>query len=114
LTKFDISKNSLCAAGVKALAEGLKGNQVMAELNLAGNEMGKDSKNWDAKSDTSGVAALADVIPGMGAMSSLNLATNALGQDGASSICDALLGSRCAVCTFYAGRVQQLCVFWLI
>jgi hypothetical protein len=48
----------------------------MAELNLAGNEMGKDSKNWDAKSDTSGVAALADVIPGMGAIVSVNLLKN--------------------------------------
>jgi hypothetical protein len=71
LIKLDISMNNLYAAGATALAKGLKGNQVMTELNLACNAMGKDSGCMDAKSDMSGVTALADVIPGMGALAKL-------------------------------------------
>jgi hypothetical protein len=71
LMKFDISMNNLYAAGAKALAEGLRGNQFMTELNLAGNEMGKDCGNRHAKADMSGITALADVIPGMGAICTL-------------------------------------------
>jgi hypothetical protein len=41
----------------------------MAELNLAGNEMGKESGDYYAKADMSGIIALAGVIPGMGAIS---------------------------------------------
>jgi hypothetical protein len=40
LTKFDISKNDLMAEGGKALAVGLKGNQMVTELNVAGNRLG--------------------------------------------------------------------------
>jgi hypothetical protein len=76
LMKFDISMNKLYAAGAKALAEGLRGNQLMTELNLAGNEMGKDCGNRHAKAAMSGIIALADVIPGMGAISSVNLLKN--------------------------------------
>jgi hypothetical protein len=78
LTKFDISNNSLYAAGAKALAEGLRGNPVMTELIFAGNQMGKDSGNWDAEADTSGIIALAGVIPGMGALTTLILKDNKL------------------------------------
>jgi hypothetical protein len=87
LKTFDISRNFFCAAGAKALVEGLKGNQVLTELNLAGNMMGKASTAQDAKSDMSGIIALADVIPGgMGAVMSLNLASNDLGVEGAKII----------------------------
>jgi hypothetical protein len=79
LSHFDISNSELYAAGTKSIAEGLKGNQVMTELNISGNSMGKISK-WRGSLDLSGVAALADVIPGMGALSVLNLAENNLGQ----------------------------------
>jgi hypothetical protein len=69
LTKFDISKNNLYAAGAKALVEGLKGNQVMTELDFAGNELGKAPAGlFGAKADMSGSIALADIIPGMGAI----------------------------------------------
>jgi hypothetical protein len=81
LTKFDISNNCLYTAGSKALAEGLKGNQVMAELNLAGNEMGKESGDYYAKADMSGIIALAGVIPGMGALTSLDISSNNLGAE---------------------------------
>jgi hypothetical protein len=66
LTKFDISTNSLYAAGAKALAEGLKGNQVITELIIADNNLGFTP---GVGLDVSGVIALADVIPDMGVLS---------------------------------------------
>jgi hypothetical protein len=79
LTKFDISTNNLYAAGAKALVEGLQGNQVMTELNLAGNELGKEAPGmFGQKADMSGIIALADIIPGMGALTSLILKDNRL------------------------------------
>jgi hypothetical protein len=76
LLVLSLKSNNLRAAGGKALAEGLKGNQVITELNIAGNCLGEDGL---AYTDTSGVIALADVIPDMGALSVLNLASNNLG-----------------------------------
>jgi hypothetical protein len=74
---LSLKSNNLCAGGGKALAEGLKGNQVITELNLADNHMGLKS---DAKSiadvDISGVIALAEAISGMGAMTSLHVGMN--------------------------------------
>jgi hypothetical protein len=86
LTKFDISKNCLCAAGGKAVAEGLKDNQVITELNIASNRLGCKTRYDSDDADMSGVVALADVIPDMGAMTSLNLAHNELGVEGAKLI----------------------------
>jgi hypothetical protein len=80
---LDISNNGIRAEGGKALAEALKGNQVVTELNIAGNSLGQDSNfvlGWGYGDDMSGVIALADVIPGMGAMTSLDLANNNIGQ----------------------------------
>jgi hypothetical protein len=68
MTKFDISSNDIRAEGGKALAEGLKGNQAIKELNFSGNNLGYNSND---DSDTSGIIAIADVIPGMGALSKL-------------------------------------------
>jgi hypothetical protein len=78
LSKFDISNNDLCAAGTKALAEGLKGNQRMTELNMSSNDMGV-SCCW-GPSDMSGLITLADGISGMGAMTSLDISSNHIGQ----------------------------------
>jgi hypothetical protein len=77
LTKFDISSNGIRAEGGKALAAGIKGNQVIAELNISYNDMGY---NFDADVDTSGIIAIADVISDMGALSMLNFAANLLGE----------------------------------
>ena len=57
LVKFDISANTLAAEGSKAIAEALKGNQVMTELNLA-----KTYPLWGGKKhqDMSGIGAIAD------------------------------------------------------
>jgi hypothetical protein len=77
-TKFDISRNCLCVEGAKVLAAALKGNQVMTELNVAGNDM--DLIPGGRRGEMSGIVALADVISGMGALSVLNLAKNKLGE----------------------------------
>jgi hypothetical protein len=87
LTKFDISKNSIRAEGGKALAEALKGNQVIIELNMSSNHLGL---NIGFGSDMSGVTALADVIPGMGAISLVNLLHNGIGTDQAKDFVDIL------------------------
>jgi Ran GTPase-activating protein (RanGAP) involved in mRNA processing and transport len=62
LLVLSLQSNNLCAAGGKALAEGLKANQVITELNIASNRLGyKTLYNTDGI-DMSGVIALADVI----------------------------------------------------
>jgi Ran GTPase-activating protein (RanGAP) involved in mRNA processing and transport len=86
LSKFDISSNSLCAAGAKVLAEALKGNQVINEINMSSNYLGKAARGRYADSDMSGVTALADAIPGMGALSSVNLLKNVIGIEQAESL----------------------------
>jgi hypothetical protein len=75
LTKFDISKNKIRAEGGKALAVGLKGNQVIIEFNIANNEL-----RWDANvdDDMSGIIALADVIRDNGALRRLHIGQNNL------------------------------------
>jgi hypothetical protein len=83
MTKFDISSNYVRCEGGKALAAGLKGNQVITELNISSNNLGYSS---DGKGDTSGIIAIADAILDMGAMMSLNLASNRLGIKGAKII----------------------------
>jgi hypothetical protein len=59
---LSLKSNSLRCGGGKALAECLKGNQAITELNLADNSL----TNYGT--DMSGVIALADVIPDMGAI----------------------------------------------
>jgi hypothetical protein len=78
LTKFDISKCDLRVAGGEALAAGLKGNQVITELNISNNALGKNSGN---NVDTSGIIAIADAIPDMGALIKLDVRGNAIGAD---------------------------------
>ena len=68
-------KNKLFAEGGKALAAGLKGNQVITELDISKNSLGRDSDH--APADISGIIAIADVI-GDGALSVLSLKSNAL------------------------------------
>jgi hypothetical protein len=72
---LSLESNNLQAAGGKALAEGLKGNQVITELNIASNELG-----WTdgVGPDMSGVVALADIVPNMGAMTQLDVSSNNL------------------------------------
>jgi hypothetical protein len=83
LTKFDISKNNLRAEGGMALAAGLRGNQVITELNIASNNL-----CWTngAAADMSGVVALADIIPDMRAILSVNLLKNNIGVEQAQAL----------------------------
>ena len=70
MLKFDIGANRLCAAGTKAVAEALKDNQTMTELNISDNCM--DWKDWESEApDMSGVIAISDAIPTMGALAKL-------------------------------------------
>jgi hypothetical protein len=90
LCKLDISSCQLNAEGGKALAVGLKSNQVMTELNIAGNELWVDTFDDPLRHlevgqlflggvDTlEGVDALVDVISGMGALVSLNIKNNGI------------------------------------
>jgi hypothetical protein len=86
---LSLNSNSLGPDGGKALAEGLRGNSVIEELNIADNDL------TDYGTDVSGVAAIADVIPGMGAMTSLNLASNGLGAEGAKIVAEAIKVTMC-------------------
>jgi hypothetical protein len=87
MTKFDISSNKIRAEGGKSLAEGLKGNQVITELNFSGNNLGS---NANGRTDTSGIVAIADIIPGMAALCSLDLSRNNIDADGVAFITAAL------------------------
>jgi hypothetical protein len=66
LSLLNVASNVLCAGGTKLLAEALKGNQIMTELNISSIHMTYDGRTLG---EMSGVIALADVIPDMGAMS---------------------------------------------
>jgi hypothetical protein len=79
LLVLSLQSNRLCAAGGKALAGGLKDNQVITELNISSNCLGYKALNSSDGTDMSGVIALANVISGMEAMTSINLANNNIG-----------------------------------
>jgi hypothetical protein len=68
LTKFNISSNSIMPEGIRVLAEALRDNQVITELNLSSSSMAEDT---GFGVDVSGVIALTDVIPGMRALMKL-------------------------------------------
>jgi hypothetical protein len=91
MTKFDISSNYIRAEGGKALAAGLKGNQVIKELNISGNKLGHNSNGG---ADTSGVIAIADVIPGMRALLVLSMKSNHIGVDGGKALAEGLKGNN--------------------
>jgi hypothetical protein len=76
LSHFDISNNSLYAAGCEAVAAALDGNQVITELNIASNSMGWIDGNHKG---ASGIVAIANAIKTMRALLVLNLASNNLG-----------------------------------
>jgi hypothetical protein len=90
LSVLSLESNSLLAAGGKALAEGLKDNQVITELNISSNRLGWRTMYGYAGTDMSGIIALADVIPDMGAVTSLNLASNSLHVEGAKIVAASL------------------------
>ena len=86
LVKFDISANTVCAEGGRLLAAALKDNQIMTELNIANNNLGKDSGAWNATTDMSGVIAISGAIPTMGAISNMNILSNNIGAEQANEL----------------------------
>jgi hypothetical protein len=97
---LSLQSNHLCAAGGKALAEGLKGNQAITELNIASNRLGH--KTASISPDMSGIVALADVIPDMRALRSLNLSSNNLEVEGAKIVAEAMAVTNCAIAVVLA------------
>jgi hypothetical protein len=81
--EFDISSNDIRAEGVKALAEAIKGNQVMTELNIASNNLSFDTAGSE---DMSGVATLVDAITDMGALLVANVVGNSIGKEQLSKL----------------------------
>jgi hypothetical protein len=81
LAKFDISDNDIRAEGGKALAEALKGNQVITELSAAGNRLVHRVSGGVYVTDMSGVTALAAAIPDMEALTKLNIGRNHIGAE---------------------------------
>jgi hypothetical protein len=77
LLVLSLKSNNIHADGCKALAEGLKGNTVITELDISGNALGRGS-NYDQ--DMSGVIALADAIPDMRALTKLDISNNSIEQ----------------------------------
>jgi hypothetical protein len=85
---LSLKSNNLRADGGKALAEGLKGNQVITELNISDNDLGNGGF------DMSGIIALAGVIPDMGALSTLVLKSNGLlNKESGEALASALEGN---------------------
>ena len=77
LLVLSLKSNNLHADGGKALAEGLKGNTVITELDISSNALGKNSYG---ETDMSGVIALADAIPDMRALTKLDISDNSSEQ----------------------------------
>ena len=69
--KFNIGQNFFCAEGGKAIAEALKNNQIMTELDISSNDY--LSVDANDESDMSGVIAISNTIPTMGSLTSLNI-----------------------------------------
>jgi Ran GTPase-activating protein (RanGAP) involved in mRNA processing and transport len=84
ISVLSLKGNNLRANGGKALAEGLSGNQVIKELNIADNNLANGG------TDMSGVVALADAIPNMGALVSANLFWNDIGANQAHAFASIL------------------------
>ena len=73
MTSLNFLNNNLFADGGKALADALKGNNVMQELNISSNDLNYNS-NYNL--DMSGIIAISDAIPTMGALVKLLMAKN--------------------------------------
>ena len=75
LVKFDISGNALNAEGCKAIAEALKNNNTLTDLNIANNNM-TYSTIKKALNDMSAVCAICDAIPTMKALVQFDISSN--------------------------------------
>jgi hypothetical protein len=78
LLLLNLSRNNLWVEGTKLLAEALKGNQMMTELDLSSNAATYDGNK---NGEMSGIIALADTIKDMGALSATNVMGNRIGKE---------------------------------
>lgn len=89
LTYLNLSDNALMAGGGHALATGLQDNPGLAELELAGNDLGH---NAEGDADLTGVVAICNAISTMTALTALSLGNNAIvnigGVDGIHGLHD--------------------------
>ena len=79
VTELNLSKNMVGDDGVAALAEAIKTNPTLTELNLSKNVVGDD-----------GVAALAEAIKTNSTLTELNLSTNTAGDGGVAALAEAI------------------------
>ena len=88
MTSLNVLNNKLFADGGKALADALKGNQVMKVIDISSNELGYDAHY---NSDLSGVIAIGTAVPTMGALEKLRIGANGFkGQEAAKALGDAI------------------------
>jgi Ran GTPase-activating protein (RanGAP) involved in mRNA processing and transport len=99
LLVLSLEGNCFCAEGGKALAAGLKGNQVITELNVSYNELCLGPR---LKTDPSGITAIADAIPGMRAMTKIDVRGNAIGSEGKRAL------KKAAGVGFFGSRYVRL------
>jgi hypothetical protein len=88
LLVLSLKGNGIYADGCKALAEGLKGNRVITELNIA------DSILTSGGTDMSGIVALADAISDMGALLKFDISNNSLYATGTKALAEGLKGNQ--------------------
>jgi hypothetical protein len=90
MTRLVLSNNQLaCKAGGETIADMLKGNSVLTELDISKN-IGFAECN-----PVEFAQALSPGIAGNGAMTSLNLASNRLGAEGAKTVAEAIKVMKC-------------------
>jgi hypothetical protein len=105
LLVLSLQSNNLRAESGMALAEGLKGNHAITDLNIASNYLGYD---FHGKPDMSGVVALADAIPDMGGVTSLDISNNDIVAKGAAYIAKAISQVYC----FDGKPFLETCLLW--
>ena len=91
MTSLNIKDNSLCAAGGKALAEALTGNQVLRSLDISRNwldrKKGYNNLEYDGNGkDLSGTVAISNAIPTMGTLVKIDLSSNDIPNDQATDL----------------------------
>jgi Ran GTPase-activating protein (RanGAP) involved in mRNA processing and transport len=86
ILKLDISNCLLRTQGTKFLAEALKGNQVMTELNISSNQV-----YWD---DKSGVIAVTDAISDMGTLTKFDISKTEIRAEGGKLLAAGLKGNQ--------------------
>ena len=83
LQQLDVSNNSIGQGGATALAEMLKENGTLQQLNVCGNSIGQG-----------GATALAEMLKENGTLQKLDVSINSIGQGGATALADMLKENR--------------------